>query len=80
MMRFDKKVVVITGGTDGIGLATAKAFASEGAFVYIIGRNAKRLAEALAEIGHGATGVQGDVSNPADMTASLTRSKANTHA
>ncbi len=66
-MRFDKKVVVITGGTDGIGLATAKAFAAEGAFVYVTGRNADRLAEALAEIGHGAIGVQGDVSNPADM-------------
>lgn len=65
--RFDGKVVVITGGTDGIGLATAKAFAAEGAFVYITGRNAERLADALAEIGHGVVGIQGDVSNPEDM-------------
>lgn len=65
--RFDKKVVVITGGTEGIGLATAKAFAAEGAYVYFTGRDAKRLAAALAEIGHGAIGVQGDVGNPADM-------------
>lgn len=66
-MRFDKKVVVITGGTEGIGLAAAKAFAAEGAYVYITGRNAERLATALAEIGHGAIGVRGDVGNPADM-------------
>lgn len=66
-MRFDKKVVVITGGTEGIGLATAKAFAAEGAYVYITGRNAGRLAAALAEIGHGVTGVRGDAGNPADM-------------
>ena len=66
-MRFDRKVVVITGGTDGIGLATAKAFASEGAFVYITGRNGDRLAEALAVIGRDVVGVQGDVSNAADV-------------
>tara|TARA_R110002020_G_scaffold316999_1_gene532640 strand:- start:7669 stop:8415 length:747 start_codon:yes stop_codon:yes gene_type:complete len=65
--RFDNKVVVITGGTDGIGLATAKAFANEGALVYITGRNAVRLNTAVAEIGHGAVGVQGDVSNAADL-------------
>lgn len=59
--------MAITGGTDGIGLATAKAFAAEGAFVYITGRNAERLADALAEIGHGVIGVQGDVSNAADL-------------
>ncbi|HWA50072.1 MAG TPA: SDR family NAD(P)-dependent oxidoreductase, partial [Dongiaceae bacterium] len=48
--RFKDKVVVITGGTEGIGLATAKAFAAEGAHVYITGRNEKRLEDALAEI------------------------------
>ncbi len=66
-MRFDKKVVVITGGTDGIGLTTAKAFAAEGAHVYITGRNESRLAEAIANIGKGVIGTQGDVSNPADL-------------
>lgn len=61
--RFQDKVVVITGGTDGIGLATAKSFAAEGAHVYITGRRQERLDEALREIGHGAVGVQGDVSD-----------------
>ncbi|MFC7706201.1 SDR family NAD(P)-dependent oxidoreductase [Plastorhodobacter daqingensis] len=65
--RFDDKVVVITGGTDGIGLATAKAFASAGALVYITGRNEMRLDAAVAEIGNGAVGIQGDVSNRAHL-------------
>ncbi|MCX5493675.1 glucose 1-dehydrogenase [Kaistia dalseonensis] len=61
--RFDDKVVAITGGTDGIGLTTAKSFAAEGAKVYITGRRQERLDEALDEIGDGAIGVQGDVSD-----------------
>ena len=65
--RFENKVVVITGGSDGIGLATAKLFASEAAHVYIIGRRQELLAQAVKEIGHGVVGVQGDVSNPADV-------------
>ncbi|MCJ9671412.1 MULTISPECIES: SDR family NAD(P)-dependent oxidoreductase [unclassified Neorhizobium] len=65
--RFEKKVVVITGGTDGIGLATAKLFAAEGAHTYVTGRRQKRLDEALEEIGNGAIGVQGDVSDLADL-------------
>ena len=65
--RFDDKVVVVTGGTDGIGLAAAKAFAAEGAHVYITGRRRQRLDEAIAEIGNGAVGVQGDVSLRADI-------------
>jgi NAD(P)-dependent dehydrogenase (short-subunit alcohol dehydrogenase family) len=65
--RFDGKVVVITGGTDGIGLTTAKAFAAEGAHVYVTGRRPDRLHEALLEIGNGAVGVQGDVANLADL-------------
>lgn len=67
MKRFDNKVVVITGGTDGIGLTTARAFVAEGAHVYITGRRQDRLDEAVADIGHGAVGVQGDVSNLADL-------------
>jgi NAD(P)-dependent dehydrogenase (short-subunit alcohol dehydrogenase family) len=66
--RFDNKVVVITGGSDGIGLATAKLFAIEGAHVYITGRRQELLDEAMKDIGHGAVGVQGDVTNPADLT------------
>jgi len=66
--RFENKVVVITGGSDGIGLATAKLFAIEGAHVYITGRRQALLDDAVNEIGHGAVGVQGDVTNSADMT------------
>ena len=65
--RFNDKVVVITGGTDGIGLTTAKSFAAEGAHVYITGRRQQRLDAALKEIGGGVIGVQGDVSNLADL-------------
>ena len=65
--RFEDKVVVITGGTDGIGLTTAKLFAAEGAHVYVTGRRKKRLDEALEEIGNGAVGVQGDVSDLASL-------------
>lgn len=65
--RFNDKVVMITGGTDGIGLATATSFVAEGAHVYVMGRRQKRLDEALEEIGGGAVGVQGDVSNLADL-------------
>jgi len=65
--RFENKVVVVTGGSDGIGLATAKLFAIEGAHVYITGRRQELLAEAVQAIGYGAVGVQGDVSNAADV-------------
>jgi NAD(P)-dependent dehydrogenase (short-subunit alcohol dehydrogenase family) len=65
--RFDNKVVVITGGTDGIGLVTAKAFVAEGAHIYVTGRRQERLDEAVAEIGHGAVGVQGDVVHSTDL-------------
>jgi len=66
--RFENKVVVITGGSDGIGLATAKLFAIEGAHIYITGRRQELLDGAVKEIGHGAVGVQGDVANPADVS------------
>lgn len=66
-MRFEKKVVVITGGTEGIGLSTAKMFAAEGAYVYITGRRQERIDEALREIGYGAMGVQGDVGVISDL-------------
>src|ERR1700722_11152589 len=55
------KVAVITGGTEGIGLATAKLFAKEGAYVFIMGRRQKELDEAVKAIGSTATGVRGDV-------------------
>ncbi|WP_042264434.1 SDR family NAD(P)-dependent oxidoreductase [Paraburkholderia heleia] len=65
--RFENKIVAITGGSEGIGLASARHFAAEGARVYVTGRRQDRLDEAVEEIGHGAVGVQGDASNLADL-------------
>jgi NAD(P)-dependent dehydrogenase (short-subunit alcohol dehydrogenase family) len=58
---------LVTGGNSGIGLATAKQFVNEGAYVYITGRREAELAAAVKEIGSNVAGVQGDVSNPADL-------------
>jgi NAD(P)-dependent dehydrogenase (short-subunit alcohol dehydrogenase family) len=65
--RFEDKVVVITGGSDGIGLASAQLFAEEGARVYITARRQALLDQAVSQIGHGAVGVQGDVTNLTDL-------------
>lgn len=65
--KFDNKVVVVTGGTSGIGLATAKAFADEGASVFITGRRQDALDAAVRTIGGRITGVRGDMSNLADI-------------
>jgi NAD(P)-dependent dehydrogenase (short-subunit alcohol dehydrogenase family) len=67
MGKLDGKVAVVTGGNSGIGLATAKRFAAEGAKVVITGRRQAELDKAIAEVGHGAIGVQGDVSKLADL-------------
>lgn len=56
------KIALVTGGNSGIGLATARQFASEGAHVFITGRRDGELAAAMKEIGKNGTGVQGDVS------------------
>ena len=61
------KTAVITGGTTGIGLATAKQFVEEGAYVFIIGRRQAELDSAVNEIGDNVTGVQGDVSKAEDL-------------
>jgi len=61
------KIAVITGGSSGIGLATAKRFVNEGAYVFITGRRQSELDAAVSEIGHNVTGVQGDVSKLADI-------------
>jgi NAD(P)-dependent dehydrogenase (short-subunit alcohol dehydrogenase family) len=61
------KVAVITGGNSGMGLATAKRFVAEGAYVFITGRRQKELDAAVKEIGSNVTGVQGDVANLADL-------------
>jgi NAD(P)-dependent dehydrogenase (short-subunit alcohol dehydrogenase family) len=65
--RFNNKVVVVTGGTSGIGLATAKAFVDEGASVFITGRRQDALDEAIWKIGGRVTGVRGDMSRLADI-------------
>jgi NAD(P)-dependent dehydrogenase (short-subunit alcohol dehydrogenase family) len=67
MGKLEGKVAVITGGTAGIGLAAAKLFAAEGAHVFITGRRQKELDDAVKEIGDNVAGVQGDVSNLADL-------------
>jgi NAD(P)-dependent dehydrogenase (short-subunit alcohol dehydrogenase family) len=61
------KTAVITGGTTGIGLATAKRFVEEGAYVFISGRRQAELDAAVKEIGDSVTGVQGDVSKQEDL-------------
>jgi NAD(P)-dependent dehydrogenase (short-subunit alcohol dehydrogenase family) len=65
--RLQGKVAVITGGTTGIGLATAKLFIAEGAYVFITGRRQKELDEAVTTIGSNVTGVQGDIAKLADL-------------
>jgi NAD(P)-dependent dehydrogenase (short-subunit alcohol dehydrogenase family) len=61
------KTVVITGATSGIGLATAKRFVDEGAYVFITGRRQAELDQAVKAIGRNVTGVQGDIANLADL-------------
>jgi len=65
--RLDGKVAVITGGNSGIGLATARRFVDEGAYVFITGRRQSELDAAVKLIGKDVTGVQGDVSNLSDL-------------
>ena len=65
--KLEGKVAVITGGTEGIGLATAKLFVNEGAYVFITGRRQKELDEAVNAIGTNVSGVQGDVAQLADL-------------
>ena len=61
------KITVITGGSSGMGLATAKRFVKEGAYAFITGRRQVELDKAVAEIGSNVTGVQGEVSNLDDL-------------
>jgi NAD(P)-dependent dehydrogenase (short-subunit alcohol dehydrogenase family) len=67
MSKLDGKVAVITGANSGIGLASAKRFAQEGARVFMTGRRQRELDAAVVEVGNGARGVPGDVASLADL-------------
>lgn len=65
--KLSEKIALITGGTSGIGLATAKRFVAEGAYVFITGRRQSELDAAVKEIDKNVMGVQSDASNLADL-------------
>lgn len=67
MEKLKGKVAIVTGGTSGIGLATAQRFVAEGASVFITGRRQRELDAAVKRIGKNVTGVQGDVAHLADL-------------
>lgn len=67
MGKLEGKIALVTGGTSGIGLATAKLFVNEGAYVFITGRREPELVAAAKGIGRNVTGVKGDVSNLGDL-------------
>ncbi len=75
-LKLKNKVAVITGGSSGIGLATAKKFVAEGAYVFIMGRRQAELDKAASEIGNNVTTVQGDISDLADLDRLYTVIKA----
>src|SRR5258707_6195907 len=67
MGKLEGRIALITGGNSGIGLATAKRFVNEGAYVFITGRRDPELAAAVKEIGRNATALRGDVSKLDDL-------------
>jgi len=67
LKKHDGKIAVITDGNSGIGLATVQRFVAEGAYVFITGRRQSEVDVAVRQIGKNVTGVQGDVSNLADL-------------
>src|SRR6201984_1015807 len=67
MGKLEGKIALVTGGNSGIGLATAKRFVNEGAYVFITGRRKPELTAAAKEIGKNVTAVQGDVANLGDL-------------
>jgi NAD(P)-dependent dehydrogenase (short-subunit alcohol dehydrogenase family) len=75
MGKLAGKIALITGGSSGIGFATAKLFVGEGAYVFITGRREKELAAAVKEIGTNVAGVKGDVSHLRDLDRLFTQIK-----
>jgi NAD(P)-dependent dehydrogenase (short-subunit alcohol dehydrogenase family) len=75
MGKLDGKIALITGGNSGIGLATAKLFVQEGAYVFITGRKQSKLDEAVKQIGSNVTAVQGDVAKLGDLDRLFERIK-----
>ena len=67
MGKLEGKIALVTGGNSGIGLATAKQFVNEGAFVFITGRREPQLADSVKQIGRNVSGVQGDVTKSDDL-------------
>ncbi len=65
--KLSGKIALVTGGSSGIGLATAKLFVEEGAYVFISGRRQSALDEAVKTIGRNVTGIRADASNPTDL-------------
>jgi NAD(P)-dependent dehydrogenase (short-subunit alcohol dehydrogenase family) len=75
MGRLAGKIALVTGGNSGIGLATARQFVEEGAYVFITGRRERELAAAVEQIGKNAAGVPGDMSKLADLDRLYARIK-----
>ena len=67
MGKLEGKIALVTGGSSGIGLATAKRFVAEGAYVFITGRREEELSVAVKAVGRNVTGIRGDVSNLGDL-------------
>lgn len=67
MGKLEGKIALVTGGSSGIGLATAKQFVNEGAYVFITGRHQPELDAAVKDIGRNITAVSGDVSKLSDL-------------
>ena len=76
MGKLEGKIALVTGGNSGIGLATAKQFVSEGAYVFITGRREPELKGAVNEIGKNVTAIRNDVSNLADLDRLFAQIKA----
>src|SRR5215469_2686376 len=75
MGKLDGKIELVTGGASGTGLATAKRFVDEGAYVFITGRREPELTKAVKEIGRSVTGVQSDASKLDDLDPPLAQIK-----